>query len=117
MFVFLSPESKENQANNSTRESEINAKDLTRSSQAGTTKKPGVGPSVITPVTPEEFDTIPKYMKGRLSAEKINEAIDELNRALSEKYKLLRQPVTKLTDDMQRRVRVCPPLVGHPCKK
>ena len=40
-------------------------------------------------ITLVQFDTIPKYMKGRATYEVINAAVDELNSALTEKYRFL----------------------------
>ncbi|KAF5286757.1 hypothetical protein FQA39_LY04180 [Lamprigera yunnana] len=49
----------------------------------------------ITPLYPEEFAKIPKYMLGRLSLDSINQFIDILNNTVLNKYKLLKKdPLT-----------------------
>lgn len=45
----------------------------------------------ISILTMQEFDAIPKYMKGRLQYEGINSAIDEFNAVISDKYQFLRK--------------------------
>lgn len=41
---------------------------------------------------------IPQYARGRVSIEKINEAIDEMNKIVSTKYSLLELPLSKLSE-------------------
>jgi len=50
----------------------------------------------ISYVTISELDSIPKYMKGRLTIDKVNNAIDELFPILEEKYKILSTSMNKL---------------------
>jgi len=40
-------------------------------------------------LTVQEFDSLPKYMKGRLKYEALNAAVDEFNAALADKYTFL----------------------------
>lgn len=54
-------------------------------------------------ITVEEFEEVPKYMKGRLNYNQVNTAIDELNKALSEKYKILGMKRTTLNDANRKR--------------
>ncbi|XP_076104773.1 SKA complex subunit 1-like [Mytilus galloprovincialis] len=54
-------------------------------------------------VTVEEFEGVPKYMKGRLSYSQVNGAIDELNKPLKEKYKILSMKRTTLNDINRKR--------------
>ncbi|NXC43710.1 SKA1 protein, partial [Penelope pileata] len=54
------------------------------------TKKPRAIKEVSL-ITAEEFKNVPTYMKGRLTYEQINAVVQELNRALQGKYKILHQ--------------------------
>lgn len=47
-------------------------------------------------VTIQEFESVPKYMKGRFKYEQINKFVDEFNNALEGKYKLLSIPRKEL---------------------
>ncbi|XP_064609676.1 spindle and kinetochore-associated protein 1-like isoform X2 [Liolophura sinensis] len=49
-------------------------------------------------LTVDEFQSVPKYMRGRITYDQMNNAVEELNKALSAKYKLLGQKRTKLND-------------------
>ncbi|XP_028407141.1 spindle and kinetochore-associated protein 1-like [Dendronephthya gigantea] len=40
-------------------------------------------------LTTEEFDSVPKYLKGRLDYTHVNNAIDQIHQALAAKYKIL----------------------------
>lgn len=62
----------------------------------------GAAPA-ISAVDEGEFSTVPKYMKGRLTRERINLGVDFFNRALAEKYALLRQNPSKLSVEMRQR--------------
>jgi hypothetical protein len=57
----------------------------------------------IEEISDEEFVTIPKYMKGRLTREKINAGVDFVNKVTSEKYTLLRQNPSKLNVEQRQR--------------
>ncbi|KAF2355267.1 Spindle and kinetochore-associated protein 1 [Trinorchestia longiramus] len=48
-------------------------------------------------ITIQEFEDVPKYVRGRLKYEQVNEMVDDLNKALTEKYALLRRPRSKLS--------------------
>lgn len=54
-------------------------------------------------ITVEEFEGVPKYMKGRMNYSQVNTAIDELNKAFSEKYKVLGMKRTTLNDLNKKR--------------
>ncbi|GFT80904.1 spindle and kinetochore-associated protein 1, partial [Nephila pilipes] len=47
-------------------------------------------------ITIQEFESVPKYMKGRLKYEQINKFVGEFNNALEAKYKLLSIPRKEL---------------------
>ncbi|XP_072515366.1 SKA complex subunit 1 [Salminus brasiliensis] len=48
-------------------------------------------------ITVQEFDTIPQYMKGRVTYDQLNAAVKSINTAVTGKYKILHQPVKTLT--------------------
>lgn len=60
-------------------------------------------PSEIPAITLEEFETVPKYMRGRLTREKVNGGVEFLNRVLLDKYTFLRQNPTKLPPDQRQK--------------
>ncbi|XP_006144516.1 spindle and kinetochore-associated protein 1 isoform X1 [Tupaia chinensis] len=43
-------------------------------------------------ITCDEFDSVPAYMKSRLTYSQINDVIKEINKAVISKYKILHQP-------------------------
>ncbi|XP_076035897.1 SKA complex subunit 1-like [Oratosquilla oratoria] len=47
-------------------------------------------------ITVEEFETVPKYIRGRLQYDQVNKAVTELNKTLEAKYALLSRPRNKL---------------------
>ncbi|NWU93513.1 SKA1 protein, partial [Upupa epops] len=62
-------------------------------------KKPPKEPKPIKEaalITVEEFSTVPAYMKGRLSSEQVNAVVQEINRAVLGKYKILQQPLKSM---------------------
>ena len=62
-----------------------------------TTKSyPQVNVSTVSFLTVEEFDKVPKYMKGRLSYETLSQAVDEFNNCVSAKYEFLARPLKEL---------------------
>ncbi|XP_071585841.1 SKA complex subunit 1-like [Heliangelus exortis] len=48
-------------------------------------------------ITAEEFESVPGYMKGRLSYEQINAVVQEINKAVVGKYKILHQPLKSMS--------------------
>ncbi|KAM6364085.1 SKA complex subunit 1 [Pluvialis apricaria] len=44
-------------------------------------------------ITTEEFESVPAYMKGRLTYDQINAVVQEINKAVVGKYKVLHQPL------------------------
>lgn len=58
----------------------------------------------IARITEEEFDKIPKYMKGRQSLEAINKKVDEFNKAVASKYELLALPKAQLKEAAWKKV-------------
>jgi len=57
-------------------------------------------------ITVDEFNAVPKYMKGRMSYDKINTVIEKLDHVYVEKYKILRQKKSKLNDINRKRYEV-----------
>lgn len=57
----------------------------------------------IPDVHDEEFNTVPKYMKGRLTREKVNGGVEFLNKVFGDKYTLLKQNPAKLSVEMRQR--------------
>lgn len=62
-----------------------------------------VGCQYLDFLTVDEFKTIPKYMKGRLTYDKINSMIEKLDRAYVEKYKIRRLKKSTLNDMNKKR--------------
>ncbi|KAL3865690.1 hypothetical protein ACJMK2_043054 [Sinanodonta woodiana] len=54
-------------------------------------------------LTVEEFEAVPKYMKGRMNYKQVNAMIDEMNKAYGVKYKLLKQKKSSLNDVNRKR--------------
>ncbi|KAM3940100.1 SKA complex subunit 1 [Leptodactylus fuscus] len=49
-------------------------------------------------ITVQEFANVPAYMKNRLTYEQINHLIEELNKAVVSKYKIMHQPLKSLNN-------------------
>ncbi|XP_026522065.1 spindle and kinetochore-associated protein 1 [Notechis scutatus] len=49
-------------------------------------------------ITDEEFESIPSYMKGRLTCSHVNAVITEINKAVASKYSIMRQPLKSLVN-------------------
>ncbi|NXN19290.1 SKA1 protein, partial [Indicator maculatus] len=47
-------------------------------------------------ITVEEFKDVPAYMKGRITYEQINNTVNEINKAVERKYKILQQPLKSM---------------------
>ncbi|XP_060764200.1 spindle and kinetochore-associated protein 1 [Neoarius graeffei] len=53
-------------------------------------------------ITVQEFDSIPQYMKGRVTYEQLNSAVKSINTAVIAKYKILHQPVKNLNNTARK---------------
>lgn len=53
-------------------------------------------------ITVPEFDSIPQYMRGRVSYEQLNAAVQSINAAVTAKYKILHQPVKTLNNQSRK---------------
>ncbi|NXY38225.1 SKA1 protein, partial [Pomatorhinus ruficollis] len=48
-------------------------------------------------ITTEEFESVPTYMKGRITYDQINAVVQQLNKAVVDKYKILYQPLKSMS--------------------
>ncbi|XP_071508378.1 SKA complex subunit 1-like [Diadema antillarum] len=83
----------------------LQSKPVTRNAEESTREGPKSNkPSKPPPsplmdyVTVPEFEAVPKYMKGRMTYNSINEIVDGFNRALESKYHLMKRPRSGLND-------------------
>lgn len=53
-------------------------------------------------ITMQEFNSIPQYMKGRVSYDQINAAVQSINAAVTFKYKIVHQPGKSLNTQSRR---------------
>ncbi|CAG8758912.1 11613_t:CDS:2, partial [Ambispora leptoticha] len=59
--------------------------------------------SSLSYITIPEFDTVPKYILNRLTREKINEAIDDFNKLLADKYRILKMNTSSMNQNLKAR--------------
>ncbi|NXI84155.1 SKA1 protein, partial [Rhipidura dahli] len=72
----------------------------TKAVQPKYAKKPAKDTKLIKEValiTTEEFESVPAYMKGRLTYDQINAVVQEMNKAVVAKYKILYQPLKSMS--------------------
>ncbi|NXF23717.1 SKA1 protein, partial [Rhodinocichla rosea] len=48
-------------------------------------------------ITTEEFESVPAYLKGRITYDQINAVVQEINKAVVGKYKILYQPLKSMS--------------------
>nr|XP_060617238.1 spindle and kinetochore-associated protein 1 [Anolis sagrei ordinatus] len=48
-------------------------------------------------ITAEEFESVPAYMRGRLTYNQVNAVIQEINKAVVSKYKIMHQPLKTMS--------------------
>ncbi|NWW31338.1 SKA1 protein, partial [Panurus biarmicus] len=63
-------------------------------------KKPAKEKKVIKEaalITTEEFASIPAYLKGRITYDQINAVVEQMNKAVVDKYKILYQPLKSMS--------------------
>jgi len=63
-------------------------------------------PPELAYITVSEFDSVPKYVRGRLTMDRINEGVDQIRLLLLAKYKILRTPPTKLNDKLLKEYKI-----------
>ncbi|XP_059155376.1 spindle and kinetochore-associated protein 1-like [Physella acuta] len=61
------------------------------------------GCSYLHYLTVAQFETVPKYMKGRMTYDKVNVVIEQLDNAFKDKYKLMKQKKSTLNDANRKR--------------
>jgi len=54
-------------------------------------------------LTVEEFEEIPKYIKGRISYDQVNNAVDEIHKVVAAKYKILRLPRSAMGEPVMKK--------------
>ncbi|XP_060085913.1 spindle and kinetochore-associated protein 1-like [Ylistrum balloti] len=74
-----------------------------RSNQSGGRKQKNVYIPTLEYITVEEFENVPKYIKGRMTYNQVNTMMDEINKAYKEKYKILAMKRTTLSDVNRKR--------------
>ncbi|XP_075898732.1 SKA complex subunit 1 isoform X2 [Nelusetta ayraudi] len=53
-------------------------------------------------ITASEFESIPQYMRGRLTQDQLNVVVQSFNTAIKAKYKILHQPVKSLNNHSRK---------------
>jgi hypothetical protein len=56
------------------------------------------GPPPLAPLTSEEFEAVPSYIRGRLTLERVNAAVKELEELLASKYEVLAMPMARMNE-------------------
>ncbi|OWF34876.1 spindle and kinetochore-associated protein 1-like [Mizuhopecten yessoensis] len=74
-----------------------------RKNQSGGKKQKNVYIPTLEYITVEDFENVPKYIKGRMNYNQINTMMDEINKAYKEKYKILSMKRTTLNDVNRKR--------------
>ncbi|NXX30338.1 SKA1 protein, partial [Nicator chloris] len=72
----------------------------TKSVEPKHAKKPAKETKVIKEaalITTEEFESVPAYMKGRITYDQINAVVQQMNKAVVDKYKILYQPLKSMS--------------------
>ncbi|XP_030825166.1 spindle and kinetochore-associated protein 1 isoform X1 [Geospiza fortis] len=78
----------------------VKHKGQTKSVEPNTEKKPAKEKKVIKEaalITTEEFASVPAYLKGRITYDQINAVVQEINKAVLGKYKILYQPLKSMS--------------------
>ncbi|KGL92196.1 Spindle and kinetochore-associated protein 1, partial [Charadrius vociferus] len=77
----------------------VKCEEQTKAVEPERAKKPTKEPRFIKEaplITTEEFESVPAYMKGRLTYDQINAVVQEINKAVVSKYKILHQPLKSM---------------------
>ncbi|KAJ6633313.1 hypothetical protein lerEdw1_014530 [Lerista edwardsae] len=85
----------------------VKSEEPCKGSQPERAKKPTKEAKQIREVpflTAEEFECVPPYMRGRLTYNQVNAVIQEINKAVVSKYKMLRQPVKSMSSAVRNLV-------------
>eukprot|EP01117_Protostelium_nocturnum_P009629 TRINITY_DN3439_c0_g1_i1.p1 TRINITY_DN3439_c0_g1~~TRINITY_DN3439_c0_g1_i1.p1 ORF type:complete len:279 (+),score=91.50 TRINITY_DN3439_c0_g1_i1:293-1129(+) len=107
-FSYVSHESKENipsaantsfSSDSSIRTSQPSLPQIQSLMEQNTKKVEKAKVATMNHISRDELESVPKYMKGRITMEKVNQAIDDIQSVLSAKYKTLSQPIGKLSGE------------------
>ncbi|NXK63063.1 SKA1 protein, partial [Sylvietta virens] len=63
-------------------------------------KKPAKEKKVIKEaalITTEEYESVPRYLKGRITYDQINAVVQQMNKAVVDKYKIVYQPLKSMS--------------------
>ncbi|NXM29819.1 SKA1 protein, partial [Oxyruncus cristatus] len=77
----------------------VKQEEQTKVAEPETPKKPAKKRRVIKEIaliTAEEFQVVPVYLKGRLACGQINAVVEEINKAVVAKYKIMGRPVKSM---------------------
>ncbi|KFQ12527.1 Spindle and kinetochore-associated protein 1, partial [Leptosomus discolor] len=83
-----------------TKELPVKSEEQTKAVEPKRPKKPPKEPKPVKEallLTAEEFKSVPAYMKCRLTCDQINAVLQDMNKAVVSKYKILRQPLKSLS--------------------
>ncbi|NXQ57102.1 SKA1 protein, partial [Anthoscopus minutus] len=72
----------------------------TKAAESKPSKKPVKETKVIKEaalITTEEFENVPAYLKGRITYDQINAVVQQMNKAVVDKYKILHQPLKSMS--------------------
>ncbi|XP_021405922.1 SKA complex subunit 1 [Lonchura striata] len=77
----------------------VKHKEETKAVEPKCEKKPAKGRAIkeVALITTEEFENVPAYMKGRITYDQINAVVEEINKAVVDKYKILYQPLKSMS--------------------
>ncbi|XP_071282079.1 SKA complex subunit 1 [Agelaius tricolor] len=78
----------------------VKHKGQTKAVEPNPEKKPAKEKKVIKEaalITTEEFESVPAYLKGRITYDQINAVVQEINKAVVGKYKILYQPLKSMS--------------------
>ncbi len=100
--IIPSKSTHSNTTNHPNSASSSNTSNSTTSSTSNNTNnsKKAIKFDRMTYVTVDELEDTPKYVKGRITLEKVNKAIDEFHSLLAVKYKILSTPMSKLSAEL-----------------
>jgi len=62
----------------------------------------------IRAIAPEEFESVPKLTRGRLSLERVNGAVEDIKKIVDEKYRILNLPLSKMGGGTIKKYQVSP---------
>nr|XP_030113367.3 spindle and kinetochore-associated protein 1 [Taeniopygia guttata]XP_030113369.3 spindle and kinetochore-associated protein 1 [Taeniopygia guttata]XP_041567050.1 spindle and kinetochore-associated protein 1 [Taeniopygia guttata] len=80
-------------------ESTVKHEEETKAVEPKCEKKPAKERAIkeVALITTEEFENVPAYMKGRITYDQINAVVEEINKAVVGKYKILYQPLRSMS--------------------